>query len=162
MQNGLDFRTRLLESEGCQYSCQIEADYGERVYDFSLDCIFDGEDGHLTVTAPENIAGITAVVDRDDASLEFDGLSLQYGELANGHVAPLTGPWLLGSAWAEDYISHAGAEGEQTRITYRKGYHDEEVIIDTWLRDGLPVYAEVSCEGRRVLTIQIQDFVFSK
>lgn len=162
MQKALDFRTRLLESGGCQFSCMVRADYGERVYDFALDCSYDGEDGKLTVTAPENIAGITAVVDGDDASLEFEGLSLRYGELANGHLAPLTIPWLLGSTWAEDYISLVGTEEEKTRITYLKGYHEEEITIDTWLRDTIPVCAEISYDGRRVLTINIENFVFTK
>ena len=160
MQTALDFRTRLLASKGCAFTCQVEADYGDRVYGFTLNCSYDGKDGALTVTAPETIAGIRATVDGSDACLEFDGISLEFGRLANGHVAPLMIPWLLGSAWTEDYISAAGQDGLRTRVTWLKGYNDEELGIDTWFEEKIPVYAEVSYDGKRAITIRIQDFSY--
>ncbi len=160
LQTALAFRTKLLESGGCRFTCQVQADYGEKIYSFSMNCAFDGEDGEMTILAPEAIAGIHAEIDGENATLSFDGASLEYGELANGYVAPLTVPWLLGSAWAGDYISLTGTEGDLTRVTWLKGYNEEELTIDTWLQEGIPTYAEVSHGGRRVLAVTIQDFVF--
>lgn len=162
MQQILDFRTELLSSQGCKFSCVIEADYGENVYNFSLDCVYDGNYAQLTVTEPDNIAGISACVDGSDASLEFDGFSLEFGSLANGHVAPLAIPWLLGSAWTKDYISQVGAESGQIRGTFLKGYHDDELVIDTWFSENIPTYAEILYDGDRVLTACIQNFSFLK
>lgn len=158
MQQALDFRTKLLSSKGCEFQCLVEADYGEKAYAFSLDCSFDGKDGKLVVIAPEEIAGIAATVNGEDASLSFDGYSLQFGKLAGGHIAPLTIPWLLGSAWAEDYVAQVGREEDSLRVTFLKGYREEELSIDTWLQNDIPTYAEVSYNGQRMLTISIREF----
>lgn len=162
MQEALDFRTKLLASEGCKFTAQVQADYGERVFSFTLACGFDGEDGEITVLAPQTVAGIRAEIDGEDATLEFDGARLEYGKLANGHAAPLTVPWLLGSTWQEDYIALAGKDSGQTRVTYKKGYNEEELTVDTWFSEGVPTYGEVSYGGRRVLSITIQDFALNQ
>lgn len=160
LQTALDFRTRLISQAGCRFTAHVTADYGDRTYSFSLRCAFDGEDGELEVLAPEAIAGIRAEIDGEDAALSFDGVSLEYGKLAGDRVAPLTVPWLLGSAWSGDYIALTGREGDLTRVTWLKGYNEDELSIDTWLQEGIPTYAEVSHDGTRVLTVMIQDFVF--
>ena len=68
---------------------------------------------------------------------------------------------LLGQCWSAAYISCAGSDGELERVTYLDGYEEEEVTVDTWLSSaGLPVYAEISCQGMRCLTLQISDFQF--
>lgn len=162
MQTALDFRTELLSAGGCHFLCDVQADYGEKVYSFSLDCEYDGEDARLTVLQPENISGISATVHGEDATVEFDGISLQFGELAKGKVAPLSIPWLLGSAWTKDYISYSGQDGEHVRLTCLKGYDDNEITIDTWLSDGIPVNVEVSYDGQRVLSATIREFSFQK
>ena len=45
-------------------------------------------------------------------------------------------------------------------MTWLKGYNDEELGIDTWFEEKIPVYAEVSYDGKRVITIRIQDFSY--
>lgn len=162
MQTALDFRRELLASGGCVFSADVEADYGDRVYDFTLDCTYDGTEGHLSVTAPQSIAGISAVV-RDGASqLEFDGVCLDFGPLANGLVSPLSVPWLLGSAWSGDYIAWAGEDGDLSRVTILKDYDERELSIVTWFQKNIPVRAEISSGGQRVLTVTIEAFSLTK
>lgn len=162
MQEALDFRTSLLSSEGCSFVCDVEADYGEKVYSFSLLCRCDDDGAEMQIIAPENIAGITATVCDGETTLSFDGVRLEYGNLANGYVAPLACPWLLTGAWSEDYIAYAGADGDATRVTWLRGYNDEELTIDTWFSSQIPVFAEISYDGQRVLTIKIRDFILEK
>ena len=70
---------------------------------------------------------------------------------------------LLGQCWTNAYISCSGADGELERVTYLDGYEDEEVSVDTWLDEaGLPVYAEISYDGKRCLTLQISEFRFEE
>ena len=67
MQRGLDLRSELLKASECRFSCEITADYSDKVYTFSMDCQCDPQ-GNLTfaVTAPETIAGITGTFTFDE------------------------------------------------------------------------------------------------
>lgn len=160
-QKALDFRTKLMQSEGCTFTADITASYAERVYSFTVDAVYSPEETTLTVVSPEEIAGISATVTEDGAKLEFEDVELDFGKLANGYVSPVSVPWLLGQCWIGEYISHAGADGDLERVTYLRGYHDAEVTLDTWLsQEGTPVHAEVIYDGVRCLTIEIRDFQF--
>lgn len=159
-QKALNFRTALMDAGGCSFTAEVAADYGSRVYTFTLDCDYtvDGE-AHLTVTSPETISGISATVSADGAQVEFDGASLDFGQMANGYVAPMAVPWLLGNCWLREYISNAGSDGELERITYLQGYNEAELTLDTWLdAEGTPVRCEVSWDGTRCLTVTLSDF----
>lgn len=149
-----------MEAGGCSFEARVTADLGGRVYGFTLDCAYtnDGE-AVLTVLEPETIAGIAATVSADGAEVRFDGAALDFGEMANGHLAPMAVPWLLGSCWLSGYISACGADGELERVTVLHGYHEAELVVDTWL-DGsnLPVRSEISWDGRRCLTAELSNF----
>lgn len=160
MQQALDFRTALLSSGGCEFTADVTIQYPEKTFDFSMHCKFADNDAELCVLSPDVISGISAKFHGETAQLEFQDVSLEFGTLANGYVAPLAAPWILGSAWSGDYISAAGSDGEATRVTWLKGYNDEELSIDTWFEDGVPVYAEISHEGARVLQVKITEFVY--
>lgn len=69
---------------------EVTADYGDSVYDFTLDVVWRREgDTVLTVTAPELIAGVTARVGPEGAFLEYDGASLGTGPLTGDGLSPL-------------------------------------------------------------------------
>ena len=97
----LTFRTALLQSGGCSFTAAITADYGESAASFTLDCVFSPETGaSVTVTEPESIAGIQAQVKDTAAFVSYDGMQLGLGSLANGNLAPLAAPYVLGQCWA--------------------------------------------------------------
>lgn len=158
-QRAVDMRTALLAAQGCSFTAHIRADYGEKVFDFSLDADYSPEKTVLTVTAPKEIAGISAVTDKDGTSLRFDGAELAMGKLANGLISPILVPWILGQCWTGEYISCAGKDAELYRVTYLKGYDEEELQVDTWL-DGedIPVYAEIFYGDVLCITAQIENF----
>lgn len=160
-QKALDFRTELMRSEGCSFVADITADYGDKIYEFSVQVQYDMEKTKLTVLSPEEISGIAATVSENGSKLSFDGTELDFGKLANGYVSPISAPWLLGQCWTAEYISGAGADGQYERITYLKGYNDRELTVNTWLNaEGIPIRAEVLHEGQRCLNIEIRDFQF--
>ena len=161
VQPALDFRTSLLNAGGCTFSADVTADYGEDFCSFSADCAFDGKDGTITVTAPEEIEGISASISGETAQLSFDGLTLALDDLGEGHAAPLTLPWLFGSAWKSDYISSVCKDGSAYRVTILKGYGDDTLQIDTWLEGGIPLSGEVSYQGSRLLAVTFRDFSFN-
>ena len=160
-QQPLTFRTALLEAGGCSFTAAVTADYGETTTDFTLDASFAPDTGaSLTVTAPETIAGITAHVKDSTADVSFDNTQLGLGSLANGRLAPLAAPYVLGQSWAGAYIDSTGTEDGLLRATYRLGYDKQELVVDTWFTEEpfTPQYAEISADGRMVLSIRISNF----
>lgn len=160
-QQPLTFRTALLEAGGCSFTAAVTADYGETTADFTLEASFAPDTGaSLTVTAPETIAGITAHVKDSAADVSFDDTQLGLGSLANGRLAPLAAPYVLGQSWAGAYIDSTGTEEGLLRATYRLGYDKQELVVDTWFTEEpfTPQYAEISADGRMVLSIRISNF----
>ena len=157
-QSALDFRTDLMAHNGCSFTAQISADYGDQVYAFTLKCRSDGEETRLQVTEPDAIAGIAATVSADGTKLQFDDAELDFGKLANGYVSPVTVPWLLVQCWMGEYIAWSGADGDLERVTYLRGYDDAELTVDTWFSNGVPLHAEVIYDDVRCLTVEILDF----
>ena len=86
----LSIRAEYLAMTACTAAVDITADYGQRVYEYSME-IFWSKDGEtkLTVTAPENIAGITARIRDGSSCLEFDGASLETGALSGTGLSPI-------------------------------------------------------------------------
>lgn len=160
LQRALDFRTALMASAGCAYEARVLADYGERVYDFNLQCEYiPDREAKLTVISPDIISGISAVISSDGTNVEFDGASLDFGEMANGNVAPMTVPFLLGRAWSSEYIHSVGQDGDYILVSYLMGYGDREIVVETWLADdGTPVRCDISHAGTRCITVSISDF----
>lgn len=158
-QEALDFRMRLMQAGMCSFTADVTADLGGKVYTFTMQAAYTLEQTTLTVLKPEEIAGISATVTKDGAKVQFDGVELDFGQMANGNVSPVSAPWLLVKCWVGEYISAAGADGDLERVTYLSGYHDEELTVDTWFdREGTPVHAEVVYDGVRCLNIEITDF----
>lgn len=158
-QQALDFRNAMMEADACSFTARVTADFGEQVYGFTLACTHADGSTKLEVTEPEAIAGIKAVVAGRDACLEFDGVSLELGLLADGRISAVAAPWLLCQCWEGEYIAYAGADAEEQRVTYLRGYEDDQVTVDTWFRDQVPTYAEVVYDNTRCLTVEITDFM---
>lgn len=159
MQETLDFRTTVLQSGGCNFDAAVTAEAGECSYDFCMTCAYDGEDAHFTVTEPENISGICGRVRNEQADIDFEDIALEF-PVESELVSPVKTGKLLGDAWARDYISAAGADGELCRMTAKHGYDEDELTVDTWLREKKPVYAEISYNGKTLLSCKIDNFCF--
>ncbi len=162
-QKALDLRTGLLNAGGCAFTAAIGADYEDRSYEFTVACTYhaDGETV-VTVLQPEEIAGIKAVISDHRASLEFEDLALDFGPMANGNVSPMEACRLLADCWTGAYISACGPDGDLERITYLDGYEDDQLTVDTWVDGTVPVYAEVTYEGLRCITMQLTDFTLEE
>jgi len=86
----LNIRTEYLAMTACRASADITADYGQRVYEYSVDVLWQkGGETRLTITAPENIAGITARIQDGNSYLEYDGVSIETGVLSGTGLSPI-------------------------------------------------------------------------
>lgn len=154
-------RSRFL-SQGCTFDARITADYGQAVWEFSLDCQADGEGCvQFTVTAPEEIAGIRGQVCENGAALLFDGQALGFPLLADGLLSPAGAPWMLLHTLRRGCIRSCAAAGEGLMLCIDDRYEEKAVTLEV-RTDGedLPAEAEFFWEGRRILVLSIENFRF--
>ena len=124
-QLALDIRGELLETAGCTAQLELTADYGQRVYTYGIDLSWQREgETVLTITAPENVAGITARILEGETALEYDGMRVETGPLDDSGMSPVDAvPVLLDYAEA-GFIAACGMEtvdeAEVLRVDYRE------------------------------------------
>ena len=128
---------------------------------FTLDCVFSPETGaSVTVTEPESIAGIQAQVKDTAASVSYDGMQLGLGSLADGNLAPLAAPYVLGQCWAGSTSTRPARRTAFCARPIGWATRKRELVVDTWFSQEplAPVRAEISFEGRMVLRTDISAF----
>lgn len=159
LEPAIEFRAALLQAGGCSFHAKIEADFGDRVETFSADCDFSADGmARLTITEPETLAGITATVTDRGGKITYDGMSMEFGLLANGNVIPAAAPALAALCWCGEYISSAGWEDDVYRVTYEKDFDEKRLQIDTYFKNDLPISAEVCYNNQRILKLDISDY----
>ncbi|MFI3250828.1 MAG: hypothetical protein R3Y07_07685, partial [Eubacteriales bacterium] len=88
----LEVRTTLLEVDRYTAQCDMVADYGARVYQFSVLATLEGEETSIVVTQPENLSGIS-VTQRgigQNTELIWEDTILETGDLTTTGITPLT------------------------------------------------------------------------
>lgn len=160
LQRGLALRSRVLKASQCSFTAEITADYGDKVYSFTMDCAGDPE-GNLTfeVTAPEAISGITGTLTGEKGQLTFEDTALHFDLLAEGWLSPVSAPWIFYKTLRSGCITSAGMDGELLRLSIDDGYADDALHLDIWCGEGdLPVKAEIRQEQRNILSLSVKNF----
>lgn len=161
MNKALNLRQKLLAGNGCSFLAEITADYGDIIYQFSMNCQGDKQ-GNLgfSVVAPESISGITGTIADTGGHLTFDGTALTFATIADGQVTPITAPWLFLKTLRSGYIVSCAEAEDTTYLQIDDSYRDGAIHLDIWLDgDGMPVRAEILWEGKRILSIIVKDFL---
>lgn len=131
---------------------------------FTLQCRYDAAgDSAVTVTAPDELAGLTAIVSGEDMTLSSSGLQLPAG--ASRDVCPANClPYLLRSL-AEGYVLEQGGETLEDAACLRLALDTtapggDRVLCTVWLDEAglFPRYAELSQDGQVVLTVRLLSF----
>ena len=158
LQAALQLRSRCLAASAITFQAEIRADYITQVEAFSLDCEM-GREGNMTfrVLEPEDISGIGGEV-TGAGEVAFSGTVLAFPLLAEGRLSPLSGPWVLLRAIRSGAIVAVGRDGNRLHLTIDDSYADNALTVDLWLEDGRVEEAEIAWEGRRCLTMDIDDF----
>lgn len=166
-QLALDIRGEYLAMEGCSAQLEVVADYGQRVYEYTVDLTYnaDGETV-LTVTAPENIAGVTARIQAGETALEYDGARIETGPLNEAGLSPVDAVPALMSYLQQGYIAECGMEsgetGELLRLVCREpeGTAGEGLECSLWLDPSTHalVRGELSQDGFAVIKCEFTQF----
>lgn len=160
LDQALALRESVLSGNGISFDVCVIADYGEKLYSFSLKCTAD-TDGNtaFTVTEPDTISGISGVVSESGGKITFDDKILVFELLADGQITPVSAPWLLVHTLRSGYISGCGSDGEGIHIQFDDSYEDDSLRLDLWTGDnGQPKHAEILWQSRRIVSMKIENF----
>lgn len=160
LEQAMDLRKKLLESQICSFTAVITADYGDAVYTFQMECNTDKEGTlHFTVTDPETIAGITGSISQDRAALTFDDKVLAFPMLADGELTPVCAPWIFMNTLRSGYINGCCEEKSGICIYIDDSFKEKPLHLMIYTdQNSIPVAAEIIWQERRILTLDIRDF----
>lgn len=165
--DGLDramaLRSKLLSSSGYSFDADITADYGDRLYTFSMNCrVDDSGTVAFTVTAPETLAGISGNIGENGGALTFDDTALAFDLLADGQFSPVSAPWLLVHTLCSGYLTSCAEIEGGWMLSIDDRYEDDALNLTVYLgADGLPFAAEAAWQGRRILSLTVKNFTFA-
>ena len=160
LNKAMEFRKELITSEGCSFDAEITADYGDAIHTFTLACQGDSQ-GNLTftVTEPQSIGGITGKIGNTGGQLTYTETALQFDLLTDQQLSPVSAPWVFLKTLREGYLLNAGKEDGGIRMEARDSYEEDALHVDLWLSaDGIPRRGEILFRGRRLLTLETDNF----
>lgn len=157
----LTIRGEYLAMDRCDCQAQLTADYGQRVYDFTVSAAVEGEETTVTILQPEEAAGITARITEEGGALEYEGMSMETGPLDEEGLSPAQALPVLLEAARSDYMAECTLEedGSLLRVrcadpTKNPGTGREVTLwFDAESHD--LVRGEISADGMRVVRCEI-------
>lgn len=162
----LSIRGEYAQAAGCTAKVNVVADYGQRVYDYTVDVTVSAEETVLTVTAPEELAGITARMTGAEGQLEYDGTVFETGPLSADGLTPLSAVTYLLACARSGFIDSCTAETLGEQETLRVLCRDPAVPAGQGQESALwfdaashvLVQGEVFVDGYRVLLCKFEQF----
>ena len=159
MEQALNLRDSIINSNGCSFDVTITADYQDVYYTFGMSCKSDVI-GNISfkVTAPDSISGITGIVTAEDGKLTFDDKVLLFSTLAEGQITPVSAPWLFLKSLKSGYIKGCGNDNGATLLQIDDSYANEAMKQNIYIVDDAPSFVEIIWSGRRVVTMDVKAF----
>ena len=162
MDRALALRDRILQSEGCSFDTVVTADYGDTVYTFQMHCETDSA-GNLKfqVLEPDSISGISGMISEDSGKLTFDDQALAFATLVDGQITPVCAPWVFVRSLRAGYLNACAECGEGIQLRIDDSYQEDALQLDIKTDDSyLPISADILWQGRRVLSLSVNNFTF--
>ena len=158
--DGLKLREQMTKSNGCSFVASVTADYGNRMYSFTMDCVakIDGTVDFM-ITEPESIKGIKGSVSQSGGKLLFEDTVLLFDSLTSNQITPAIAPYLMVKAIQGGYIQSASSDNETVEITLNDSFRSEGFqAIVTLVDNCVPIRCEIFFNNRRILTISVKNF----
>jgi hypothetical protein len=159
LERAMALRAKMLAAS-VSFDAEITADYGDEVHTFCVYCEGDSQ-GNLgfRVTAPQTIADITGRIEAGKGKLTYRDKILAFPLLADDQLSPVSAPWIFYTTLRSGYLTAAGMEDNLLRLTIDDSYEEDALTVDIWLDEtDCPIRAEILHDGRRILTLTIQNF----
>jgi len=165
----LTVRGEYLAAAGCTAHVKLVADYGQRVYTYEADVTVTDGRSVLTLTAPEEVAGLIARSSAEQTQLEYDGAVLETGPLAQDGLTPLGAVCALLERARSGFIDNCTREtmGERDvlRVLCRQpelpAGQGRETVLWFDVQTHALVQGELLQDGYRVVLCEFQHFELS-
>lgn len=155
-------RGEYLAMTSYSLQAQVNADYGQRVYDFTLSVTWDGEETAVVIREPEMLAGVTARIDGDEGTLEYEDLSLETGFLDDNGLSPVSALPTLMEAARSQYMDRCTLTDGTLEMHCADPEEEPGAGQEMTLWFDAQTHAltggEISQDGRRVIACQITEF----
>lgn len=154
------FRDALIDTAGVTAHASLTADTGGAVADYELEIAYDGQETAVTVTEPALIAGVTAKAKWGESTIAYDGVMLGAGALDENGLTPVSAVPAMLEAMAGGYKELLWWDGE---LVAARLYVSETSRCTVWLDPdtSVPQYAEISSDGKRVISCTFTDWELS-
>lgn len=165
----VDLRDQYHDCGGCEMEAVVRCEQEGLAWEASLRCVyFPDAPSTVEVLAPEEIAGVKAIVDESEWSLEYEGDVLNAGPLSREEISPAVCLPRLMSALRDGWLLEENQEDWNgvpcQRVTVdQSGQQDGKIISTIWLNlDGAaPVRGEIAVDGVTILSADFSSFSFT-
>lgn len=146
------WRESVRAAEEISFDAEITLTAAETASVFSVSVRCASGETELTVTAPEILRGIVCRSKNGERSLCYDGMILYLpGEAET--VSPCLAPSLLLEAIRVGRLLYTGRADSYRTAAFELGSGE---CVTLWLtEENVPVYAEISREGQKELTLRL-------
>ncbi|MBQ3496810.1 MAG: hypothetical protein IJA73_01665 [Oscillospiraceae bacterium] len=145
---------------------KLRCDAGDAVREYMLDCTYEHGGGYrVTVTGPQELAGISASVDGGSLALHYDGVTLEAGDASKEVCAANAAAYVMEAA-ARGYVleqSKSEWNGEPCRrVAFETSFDGKAEMLCTvcFTEDMTPLYAEISENGVGFVFMEFTSFAF--
>ena len=160
----LAIRGEYLEMTSCAATAEITADYGQRVYQYTMSVEASEEETALVITAPETVAGITARLKDKDSLLEYDSIAVETGPMDQQGLTPVSAVPALLEETRSGYMRACALEEDGTLLRMDCGDPEGEpgkgVETTLWFDADTHALArgEIRVDGFRAILCEFTQF----
>ncbi len=148
------------EAQSVSFTAEVTAEYADKTAQFTLKLDKSSDAITVEVLKPESVKGIKARVIDGTAQLEYDGAILDIGELNDEGLSPMSALPVLLDAMQNGHIDIVWTDGD---CTAARIIPSDDISITLWLDGELkPTNAEISCEEKTAVFVNIQNWEVSK
>ena len=162
LQAALEFRENLLKAQQCSFLAEVTADYGDSLTEFTMECRGDNKgDLEFEIRKPEVISGILGNVSDSGGAVRFEEEAIYFPLMTDDLLTPACAPWIFLKTLRSGCISAVCREEDLLHLTVDDSYSEDALRLDIWLRENAPVRADISHDGRRILSLDVKNFDYS-
>ena len=153
-----DLQRQYAGVEAAVLEAGITCHYDDEIREYTLRCDYGPEKSTVTVLSPENLAGISATVERDTLTLSYDDISLDAGSYSAAAVSPVAALPRLMAAAGTGYPAEQSEEtvGERECLRLACDLPDPEgTVYTTWFdkETFLPLRSEIVVDGTMIFEV---------